>query len=118
MGYNFFSSREISNIFNQKLNDFRASLGTAVGNGGNIPFSDSDISYVMKLQHDRINKKGLELDYSIYSRGDDNRFIAASNWRDAHYESTVCFNRCGIKRIVRKDGRNRYSDKFIRIKYI
>ena len=110
MGYNFFSSREISNIFNQKLNDFRASLGTAVGNGGNIPFSDSDISYVMKLQHDRINKKGLELDYSIYSRGDDNRFIAASNWRDAHYESTVCFNRCGIKRIVRKDGRNRYSD--------
>ena len=111
MGYNFFKIVEVPQVFNRKLKDFRASLGAAINTGKNIPFSDSDISYVLKLQHERIEKKGLELNYDIYSRDENrNRFIAGSNWRDAHYASTVCFNSCGIKRIVKKDGDIRYCD--------
>ena len=111
MGYNFFNIKEVSNAFNAKLNEFRASLGTAISQGKNITFADNDISYILKLQHDRISKKGFELDYDIYSRDDNkNKFIAGSNWKDAHYESIVCFNQSGIKRKVKKDGKTKYSD--------
>ena len=111
MGYNLFNIKEVSGAFNSKLNDFRASLGDAVCNGKNITFADNDITYTLKLQHDRLSRKGLELDYDIYSRDDNkNQFIAGSSWRDAHYESTVCFEQCGIKRKVRKDGKIRYKD--------
>ena len=68
MGYNFFKTKDVSNIFNIKLNEFKASLGTAICKGKNIPFADNDITYMLKLQHDRVSKKGLELEYDIYSR--------------------------------------------------
>ncbi|MBR5683391.1 MAG: hypothetical protein IKW96_09000 [Ruminococcus sp.] len=111
MGYNFFNIKEVPDAFNCKLNEFRASLGAAVGKGKNITFADNDITYTLKLQHDRISRKGLELDYDIYSRDDGkNKFIAGSNWRDAHYESTVCFNQSGIKRKVKIGGKTKYSD--------
>ena len=111
MGYNFFNIKEVPDAFNRKLNDFRASLGNAICSGENIPFADNDITYTLKLQHDRIAKKGLELSCDTYSRDDNkNKFIAGSNWRDAHYESTVCFEQCGIKRKVKKDGKTKYKD--------
>lgn len=111
MGYNLFNIVEVSNVFNQKLHNFRASLGAAINNGQSIPFADRDISYVLKLQHDRVKSKRIELDYNIYSR-DQNRkgFVSGSNWRDAHYISTVCFNPCGMKRVVKRDGKIQYSD--------
>ena len=111
MGYNLFNIKEVSGAFDRKLNEFRASLGAAVCKGQNITFADNDITYTLKLQHDRLSKNGLELDYDIYSRDDGkNKFIAGSNWRDAHYESTVCFNQSGIKRKVRKDGKTKFKD--------
>ncbi|EWM52223.1 hypothetical protein [Ruminococcus flavefaciens] len=111
MGYNLFNVKEVSGVFNSKLNDFRASLGSAVCKGKNITFADNDITYMLKLQHERLSKKGLELDYDIYSRDDNkNKFMTGSNWRDTHYESTVCFNQSGIKRKVRKDGKIKYKD--------
>ena len=110
MGYNFFNIVEVTKSLNKKLNDFRASLGEAIGRGKNISFIDTDLTYILKLQHDRILKKGLEMDYEIYSRDDDNKFIAASNWKDGHYESSVCFNASGIKRIVKRNGNKLYSD--------
>ena len=111
MGYNFFNIVEVSSAFNQKLNNFRASLGKAINDGENIPFSDRDISYLLKLQHDRVKSKRIELDYKIYPRSDNNKgFVSGSNWRDAHYESTVCFNPCGMKRTVKRDGKKLYSD--------
>lgn len=111
MGYNLFNIKEVSGAFNARLNGFRASLGAAVGKGKNIPFADNDITYTLKLQHDRLSKKGLELEYDIYSRDDNqNKFIAGSNWKDAHYESTVCFNQSGIKRKVRKAGKTKFKD--------
>ena len=111
MGYNFFNIKEISGVFSRRLNDFRASLGNAVSKGKNITFADNDVTYTLKLQHDRISKKGLEIDYDIYSRDNNrNKFIAGSSWKDSHYESTVCFNQSGIKRKVRKNGRTKYRD--------
>ena len=111
MGYNFFNIKEVPRAFNFRLNDFRASLGNAVSKGSSIPFADNDITYTLKLQYDRLSRKGLQLNYELYSRDDNrNRFIAGSNWRDAHYESTVCFSQCGIKRKVTKGGKTRYRD--------
>ena len=111
MGYLFFQTKEVSGAFNRKLNDFKASLGSAIGNGENITFADQDITHLLKLQHDRISRKGLEFDCETYSRDEGkNRFTAGSCWQDAHYESTVCFHSCGIKRNVKKDGKKKYSD--------
>ena len=111
MGYNFFNIKEVSNSFNRKLIDFRTSLGAAISKGENITFADNDITYILKLQHDRLSEKGLELNYDIYSRErNNNQFIAGSNWKDAHYESTVCFNSCGIKRNVKQNGKTKYRD--------
>ena len=111
MGYLFFHTREVSGVFNRKLNAFKASLGNAIGKGENIIFADHDITYLLKLQHDRITRKGLEFDYETYSRDEGkNQFTAGSYWQDAHYESTVCFHSCGIKRSVKKDGKKKYSD--------
>ena len=111
MGYNFFDIKETSDVFSRKLNEFKTSLGAAVSKGDKISFADSDISYVLKLQHDRISEKGLDLDYDIYIRDENrSRFIAGSNWKDAHYESTVCFTSCGVKRTVKKGGKVCYDD--------
>ena len=111
MGYNLFNIKEVSNAFNTKLSAFRASLGNAISRGQNITFADNDISYILKLQHDRISRKGLELNYDIYSReAERDKFIAGSNWRDAHYESTVCFSSCGVKRNVKQGGKTMYKD--------
>ena len=111
MGYNFFGDIQISNAIGRKLGEFRSSLGEAVSMGKNITFADRDIAYSMKLQRDRIARKGLELDYDVYLRDENNnQFHPASSWKDAHYESTVCFNPCGRKRIVKKNGKVCYKD--------
>lgn len=111
MGYNLFNIKEVSGAFNKKLDDFRASLGDAISKGTNIPFADSDVSYVLKLQNDRLRRKRVDIDYSIYNRDENNRkYIVASDWQDAHYHSSVCFNSCGVKRIVRRDGKTAYRD--------
>ena len=54
MGYNLFNVKEVSGVFNSKLNDFRASLGSAVCKGKNITFADNDITYMLKLQHEKL----------------------------------------------------------------
>ena len=69
MGYNFFLNKQIPEMFIQKLHNFKNSLGNAIETGQNIPFADSDITYLMRLQRNRINSKGVDLDYNIYSRG-------------------------------------------------
>ena len=56
MGYNFFNIVEVTKSLNKKLNDFRASLGEAIGRGKNISFIDTDLTYTLKLQHDRIQE--------------------------------------------------------------
>lgn len=92
MGYNLFNIKEVSGAFNKKLDNFRASLGDAISKGTNIPFADSDVSYVLKLQNDRLSRKRVDIDYSIYNRDENNRkYIVASDWQDAHYHSSVCF---------------------------
>ena len=111
MGYNFFNIKEVSPVFNRKLNDFKASVGPAIREGKDITFADNDITYALKLQHERLKEKGLEMDYTIYSRDENSKkFTSGSNWKDAHYLSTVCFNPCGVKRKIKRDGKWRYSD--------
>ncbi len=110
MGYNIFNAKEVPEAFQRKLNEFRSSIGVAIGEGKNITFADQDITYGLELQRDRLAEKGIELDYDIYSRDDENKFNAISDWKDAHYESTVCADSCGVKRSVKKDGKTKYKD--------
>ena len=111
MGYNLFNIKEVQGTSLRKLHDFRESLGSAIGEGKDIPFADKDINYSIMLQNERLKEKGLELDYNIYSRDENSKkFIAGSSWKDAHYESTVCFSPCGIKRKIKKDGKQRFKD--------
>lgn len=111
MGYNFFNIKEVPPVFNNKLNEFSASVGAAISKGMNIPFADSDVSYVLKLQNERLRRKGVDLEYNIYTRDpSDTNFIAGSEWRDAHYYSAVCNNRFGVKRIVRRGVKVSYKD--------
>ena len=65
MGYNFFNTKEVPENSGRKLDEFKASLGSAISKGNNITFADSDVSNILKLQHDRIRRKGLEIDYNI-----------------------------------------------------
>lgn len=111
MGYNFFDIKEVKQSFDKKLNEFIYSLGTSIGEGKDISFADNDITYMLKLQHDRIVEKGLEIEYEVYPREKEYKpFIAGSNWKDSHYESVVCFKQCGVKRSIKRDGKRLYKD--------
>ena len=111
MGYNLFRTKEVTGVFKKKLTDFKNSLGEAVRQGKNISFADNDINYVLKLQNERLKEKGVDLQTDIYARDESGKkFISGQNWKDAHYDSTVCFSWCGVKRIAKINGRRRYTD--------
>ena len=107
----FFNIKEVTGANKIKLVNFRSSLGEAVRQGTEIPFADKDINYSITLQNERLKEKGIDLDTKVYIRkGDTDKFFSGRRWKDAHYESTMCYNGCGVKRVVKKDGKWRYSD--------
>lgn len=110
MPYNITNVRKVEGSLKQRLNDFIFSFGNAISNGDVITFADNDINYAFKLQHERIREKGLSLNYEAYERGVLTDVHAGGYWTDKHYESTVCFRDCGIKRTVIKGGNCLYSD--------
>ena len=110
MGFNFFKIVNLKDSFRKKLNGFVQSLGPAIRDGKTITFADNDISYLLKLQHDRIKDKDLTLDMEIYDRDKETNATVGSQWRDAHYESFVCSEQLGIKRLITRDGNKLYSD--------
>ena len=61
MGFNFFKIVNLKDSFRKKLNGFVQNLGPAIRDGKTITFADNDISYLLKLQHDRIKDKDLSL---------------------------------------------------------
>lgn len=118
MGYNLFNIQEVKGNLLKKLTDFRESIGPAICEGKDITFADNDITYAFMLQNKRLKEKELELDYKIYTRDESgNKFVVGSNWKDAHYESKVCFNPCGIKRKVKRNGKWCYSDNLKSVLY-
>lgn len=111
MGYNFYQDNSVKDSFKVKLKDFLASLGPAISKGADIPYADNDITYSLKLQHNRLADKGIDIEYEMYERENTaDHIIAGSRWRDAHYESTVCIKNLGVKRNVTKGGRSIYKD--------
>ena len=111
MGYNFFNVKKIKDSFKVKLEQFLKSLGPAIANGEDITFADNDVTYALKLQHERIKDKGLEIKYETYERDKTpDTVLVGQNWTDAHYESSVCFKRIGVRRTVTKDGKKLYKD--------
>ena len=116
MGYLFFQTKEVSGAFNRKLNDFKASLGNAVCRGEKITFADNDITYMLKLQHDRLSKKGLELNYDIYSRDDFLRHLSIAPVTFL-VENGISFARYVVWRVVLHrecDALTRYPFAFVK----
>ena len=110
MGYNFFKITELKKPFRDKLNTFVNTLGSAIGKGDKISFADNDIGYVLRLQHERIKDKGLVMDYEVYDRDKNRQAHAGSQWTDARYESFICNEQYGVKRVITKGGNKIYSD--------
>ena len=111
MGKNYLQAIPIRTAYQKKLEQFTASLGNAIGKGEPIPFADNDLTYTLNLQNERINEKGIELDYEVFRRiKDDNQFFEVADWKDKHYATAVGFGVCGVKREVRKDGKTIYKD--------
>lgn len=111
MGYNFFQIKEVKGSFKVKLNQFMEALGPAIVNGNDIGFADNDLTYTLKLQSERLKDKGLDVEYEYYSREDKEDAVhEASNWKDSHYESSVCFKQCGMRRKFSRDGKKLYKD--------
>lgn len=110
MGFNFFKIVNLKDSFRKKLNGFVQNLCPAIRDGKTITFADNDISYLLKLQHDRLKDKDLTLDMEVYDRDKETDAMVGSQWRDAHYESFVCSEQLGIKRLVTRDGNKLYSD--------
>ena len=117
MGYNLFKITELKDSFKQKLKSFVDTLGLAIRDGKRITFADNDISYVLDLQHKRIQHKGLTMDYEIYDRDLSSGAMVGSQWKDAHYESFVCHEQYGVKRTITRNGEKIYSDKKKNILY-
>ena len=107
----FFHIQELTGPFKKKLLDFRSSIGEAIRQGREIPFADKDINYSLKLQNERLKEKGIDLETKIYARdAEADKYISGRKWKDSHYESTMCYSWCGVKRVVKKDGKWCYSD--------
>ena len=118
MGYNFFNVQKVKDSFKVKIEQFLKSLGPAIKNGEDITFADNDITYALRLQHDRIKEKGLDIDYELYERDTKPAPVfVGQNWSDAHYESAVCFKEIGVKRSVTKDGQVIFKDKRKTVSY-
>ncbi len=118
MGYNIFNVTQLKDSFKIKLGQFLNSLGPAISEGKSITFADRDINYSLELQHQRIKDKGLNIEYEMYERDSTpSNVYAGSNWKDAHYDSTVCFKNIGVKRTVTKDGKKLYKDNRKTVSY-
>ena len=118
MGYNFFNVQKVKDSFKVKIEQFLKSLGPAIKNGEDITFADNDITYALRLQHDRIKEKGLDIDYELYERDTKPAPVfVGQNWSDAHYESAVCFKEIGVKRSVTKNGQVIFKDKRKTVSY-
>lgn len=110
MPYNIFNVQKVEGNLKQRLNYFLFSFGPAISNGTGISFADNDINYAIKQQNERIKEKGLDIRFETYERGVLTDVYAGGYWADEHYENTVCFRDCGIKRTVTKNGNILYSD--------
>ncbi len=121
MGKNYFQAIPIRTSYEKKLLRFTSSLGKAIGKGETIPFADNDLTYMLKLQNERINEKNIEFDYEVYKRATnssvENTFFDVENWKDKHYASKVGFGVLGVKRQVKRNKRLLYKDNLRHVFY-
>lgn len=121
MGKNYFQAIPIKPSYDEKLIRFTSSLGDAIGKGETIPFADNDVTYMLKLQNERIKEKGVEFGYDVYKRTEDSRlgntFFDVEDWQDGHYASTVGFGVFGVKRQVSKNNAVLYKDNLRHVFY-
>ena len=108
MGKHYHKAIPMRPAYDEKLISFSSSLGEAIGKGKTIPNADNDVTYILKLQHDRIKEKNIEMDYEVFKWTNDsslgNTFFDGEVWYDEHYISTVGLAFLGTKRKIRQNG--------------
>ena len=115
MGRYYMKALPMKPSYDKKLVSFSSSLGEAIGKGETIPFADNDVTYLLKLQNERINEKNIEMDYEVFKWTNDspagNTYCDCESWNDEHYKNTVGLAFLGVKRKITRDGQTIYKDK-------
>lgn len=88
---------------------FAANLEKYTMTGRTPPGGDQDIQYVLKLQKERLQNKGLSMRYRFTPRGHFAESDSAlKSWSDAHYTSQMKFRTCAMERTVFRNGKKEY----------
>lgn len=95
-----------------RYNEFAEFLGPAISKGRILPSADNDINYTISLQHQRIIKKGLDVEYILEpSKNASQEILDVFNRSDAHYDNKVSCREYYLNRSVTKDGQTIYKDR-------
>ena len=111
MGYSLFKIIHLKDNFKRQFKAFVGTLGSAVSRGDKITFADNDITYALKLQHDRLTEKGFAMEYELTDRDTESDAIVGSEWKDTRYESYVCNEQYSVRRKITKNGKKLFADK-------
>lgn len=79
--------------------DFAISLEEYTKTGKVPAEGDQDIQYALELQDERLQKKGLAMEYKFVPRGHFPKGTGTNkNWSDEHYTSTLQWRSCKMER--------------------
>ena len=99
-------SKSSSNIYEK----FAAELEDGIETGSKVTSGDQDVRYGVSLWRNRLEKKGLKMNYDIAARGlnpDGNRF---REWKDEHYSSKLYYRTCELRKTVYSGEKKIYSE--------
>ena len=106
MGDNW--SKESNSIFER----FAAGIDDAVGKGEVLKDADRDLQYGIRLQNERLSRRGIEYSYDLSPRGYSyNGLELGSHWSDGRYENRLEVRSCLKQERFSKNGRILFKKK-------
>ena len=92
--------------------DFAISLEEYTKTGKAPAEGDQDIQYGLELQDERLQKKGLSMEYKFVPRGHLPKGTEKNkSWSDEHYTSTLWWRRCKMYRSFFRGTKKEYENK-------
>lgn len=107
-----FELKHLSGKAKERYTEFAEFLGEAISEGKVLPCADNDINYTIGLQHKRIQKKGLHVDYKLEpSEKDHPEILDVFNRSDSRFDNNVSCREFHLNRRVVKNGQLLYKDR-------
>ena len=92
--------------------DFAISLEEYTKTGKAPAEGDQDIQYGLELQDERLQKKGISMEYKFVPRGHLPKGTEKNkSWSDEHYTSTLWWRRCKMYRSFFRGTKKEYENK-------